>query len=57
MLNQGICALVFRYWGVKDFKREVDMTGFAFGKISDSTVKGELENTEQLGREKSEYQF
>lgn len=29
------------------------MIGFAFGKISGSTLKGELEKMEQLGREKS----
>lgn len=54
MLQKGIWTLVFRSWGVKDFKREPDMLGFAFGKISDSTLEGELEKTEHLGREKSE---
>lgn len=33
------------------------MIRFAFGKILDSTMKGELKKIEQLGREKSEYQL
>ena len=39
---------------LKDFMRESNVIGLAFGKISGSTSKDELERTENLGREKSE---
>lgn len=54
MLSQAVCIFSTGIGeSLKDFMRETDVIGLALGKISGSTLKGELEKTEHLDRKMS----